>query len=372
MKTTIEIETKTFIRFWTVSIGFGLAGLMLWLSKDALILLGAAAFLALALNHPVSKITKILPGSKKNRVGATAVAYLILVIILSLFMLFVVPVIVEQTSKFISTLPDLINSITAENSVVRQFIEKHGMTGLVKEATENLTNFAGELTKNIGGIFFGGVNAVANMIFSGVMVLTMAFFMLVEGPKWLADLWKLYDDKAKMKRHKRIASKMYSAVSGFVNGQLTVSAIGAAATSLGALILALTMGIPMSLVIPVGVILFFLNMIPMFGVMIGVAISTILVAMNSIPAGIVFLIYCMIYQQIEGNVISPMIQGKNNSLSPAVVLAAVLVGVYVLGLLGALISIPIAACIKILIDEYFLSKREVSQKSDISDVVKKL
>lgn len=373
MRVKIEIDTKTFIRFWLVVIGFGLVGIAIWLAKDALILLGVAAFLALALNQPVSKITQILPGSKKNRVGATAVAYLLIVAILGVFVMFVMPVIIEQTGKFAATVPDFVQNLTAENSGVRQFVEKNNLQPMVKEATDSASRFASTFAQNIGGIFFGGINAVANLIFSTIMVLTMAFFMLVEGPAWLGKLWSLYPDKSRMRRHKRIADRMYRAVSGFVNGQMTVSAIGGVATSMGVLALVPTMGVPMSLVIPVGVILFFLNMIPMFGVMIGVAISAVLVAMNSLPAGVAFLLYSMVYQQIEGNVISPMIQAKNNNLSPALVLAAILIGVYIFGLLGALISIPIAACAKILLEEYFAVKNKTPEaETDFSEIVKKL
>lgn len=373
MKVRIEIDTKTFIRFWLVVIGFGLVGFAIWLAKDALILLGVAVFLALALNDPVSKITKILPGSKKNRVGATAVAYLLMVAVIGGFLTFVVPVIFEQTNKFISGVPDLVQSVTAENSSVRQFVEKNGLNGVISEASKNIIETSNSFVKNIGVTLFGGINAVINAVFSLIMVLTLAFFMLVEGPSWISKFWSIYPNKTRMKRHKRITGKMYRAVSGFVNGQLAVSAIGAVATSLGAFVLALTMGLPMELVIPVGVILFFLNMIPMFGVMIGVAVSVILVAMNSVPAGIIFLIYCTIYQQIEANVIAPIIQAKTNNLSPIIVLAAILVGVYIMGLLGVLISIPTASCVKILIEEYLESHLPSSEeKTDLSDIVKNL
>ena len=63
MKVRIEIDTKTFVRFWLVVIGFGLAGLAIYSAKDALILLGVSLFLALALNRPVAAIARKLPGT---------------------------------------------------------------------------------------------------------------------------------------------------------------------------------------------------------------------------------------------------------------------------------------------------------------------
>ena len=90
MKTRIDIDTKTFVRFWLVVIGFGLAILALYNARVALIILGVSFFLAIALNSPVSRISKILPG--KSRVGATAIAYVLVIVLLGLIVTLVIPV----------------------------------------------------------------------------------------------------------------------------------------------------------------------------------------------------------------------------------------------------------------------------------------
>ncbi|MFZ2275718.1 MAG: AI-2E family transporter, partial [Candidatus Nanogingivalis sp.] len=85
--------------------------------------------------------------------------------------------------------------------------------------------------------------------------------------------------------------------------------------------------------------------------------------------------YFLIYQQIENNVISPMIQAKNNQLSALVIFVAITVGLHVLGILGAFLSIPIAACLKILFDEYYLEKRKSKSDNDetsMADLLKKI
>lgn len=371
-KVRIEIDTKTFIRFWLVVIGFVLAGAMLWTAKDALILVGMAAFLALALNDPVSKITKILPGSKKNRVGATAVAFLLIVGAIGIFVRFVLPVVISQTGNFISSVPDIVHNVTAENSALRQFVQQNNLENAILEVSKNLGESFESAVKNFASFFVGGINAIVGVIFSLFLVLSMSFFMLIEGPGWISKIWSLYPDKSRMKRHRRVASRMYRAVSGFINGQLIVSAIGGVATSLGVMILSLTMGVPADLIVPVGVILFFLNLIPMFGVIIGVALSSLLVLFSSVPAGLIFVVYCVVYQQIESNVIVPMIQARTNQLSALIVIVAITIGVYVLGIFGALISIPIAACVKILVEEYFRSRSKKEAVADISDIVEKL
>src|SRR5690606_37736145 len=98
MKTRIEIDTNTFVRFWLVLIGFSLVGLAIYSARTALTLLIVAFFLALALNTPVHFLSSRLPS--KSRVLATAVAYIVIVVGLVGFLFLAVPPIIEQTAKF--------------------------------------------------------------------------------------------------------------------------------------------------------------------------------------------------------------------------------------------------------------------------------
>ena len=372
MKVRIEIDTKTFIRFWLVVIGFLLAGFALWKAKDALILIFIAAFLALALNQPVTSLSKILPGAKKNRVGATAVAYLIIVVVLGLFISFIIPPIAEQTSKFVNNLPSIVEDASKQYSGLQEFADTHNLQEYIDQSVESIKSYSSEVTKNIGSVIFGSVYAVANGIFTLFMVLMMTFFILVEGPEWFNKIWSLYSDKEKMKKHRRISNRMYKAVSAFVNGQLTVCGISGTCGALVVSILGLTLGVPTGLILPVGVILFLFGLIPMFGATIAGVLSAIIIGLNIPAAGIVFAIYFIIYQQIENNIISPMIQAKTNKLSALLVTVSITIGVYAFGLLGALISIPTAACIKILFEEFFLSGKKEEKPTDNSKSTVKL
>lgn len=368
MKVKIDIDTKTFIRFWIVVIGFLLLGLVIWRAKDALILIFISLFFALALNHPVSKITQALPGSKENRVGATAVAYFLIVALLGLFISFVVPTLVEQTSKFVDNLPSLVEGFSGQYSGLENFADKYNLTSYVEQVAVSLQDSFADLSKNIGGMVFNGVNAIARAIFSVFMVLAMAFLMLIEGPDWLRRLWQSYEDKEKMKKHRRIANRMYKSVSAYVSGQLLIALISGigGATMVG--ILSLFFAVPSSLAISVGVIVAVIGLVPMFGATIAGIIAALIIGFNVPFAGIVFGIYFIIYQQIENNIISPMIQAKTNQLSALLVIVAITIGIYAFGILGALISIPAAACAKILFEEYISKSRPKAQpKKDLKD-----
>ena len=90
----------------------------------------------------------------------------------------------------------------------------------------------------------------------------------------------------------------------------------------------------------------------MFGQVIGCAVVTLILLFSNPLAAAVFLVFYIVYAQVENNGIAPKIQGDALSLSPLIVLAAITVGMYVAGLVGAIVAIPVAGCIKVLIEEY--------------------
>src|SRR4051794_29908098 len=108
MRTKIDIDTRTFVRFWLVIFAIALTALLLYKAQTGLIILGVSLFLALALNAPVSMISKKLPG--KSRVGATALAYVAVVVIIGAIVTLVVPSIIQQTAKVAQTIPTVVDS----------------------------------------------------------------------------------------------------------------------------------------------------------------------------------------------------------------------------------------------------------------------
>ena len=106
-----------------------------------------------------------------------------------------------------------------------------------------------------------------------------------------------------------------------------------------------------------GLITMVFYLIPMFGQIIGCSLVSLILLFSNPLAGIVFAVFYIVYAQIENNGIAPKIQGDALKLSPFIVLVSVTIGVYVAGLLGAIIAIPLAGCVKVLVDEYPQIKR---------------
>ena len=373
MKVKIEIDTKTLIRFWLVIFGFIILAGAIWIAKDVLIMITIAAFLALALNSPVAKIAKILPGSSKNRVGATAVAYLIIVLIFGALFSVLTPIITDQVKHFSKDLPQIVQNYTGEQSGIRRFITENHLEGMISQAVDSVTRSINSSVSKIGDVFFGSIASIVGWIISLFMVLAMAFLMLVEGPDLIDKIFKVfYTDKILEKNHRRILSRMYGTVSGYVSSIVTICSISATCGSLATAILALIFGFPISLIAPIAVLLFIFGMIPMVGTTIAGMLSALIIGLNSPTAGLIFLAYFLIYQQIENNVISPMVQARNNQLSALIIFIALTVGVYAFGLLGALLAIPLAACAKILVQEQLKSRKRRSREENSERLVELL
>lgn len=363
MKVRVQVDTQTFVRFWLVVIGFGLVGLMIYSARTGLIIIGAALFLALALNGPVSKLAKYLPG--KSRAGSTAIAYLLVVLFLGAFLFLAVPPIVQQTAKFAQTVPDLVDNATRSWHSLDKLISDYNLRPQVDEALGSLKENASQWASSAGTNLLSGVGSVFGFFTSLFLTLVLSFFMLVEGPQWMQRIWGLYRDKDRMKHHRKTVSRMATVVSGYVTGQLTVSALDGLFAGLAVFLISLFVPqIPANLAIATAAIMFVFSLIPMFGALIGAVIVCLLLGFNAVVAAVVFAIYFVIYQQIENNLISPGIQSKRLELSPLLVLAAVTIGVYVFGIAGAIISIPIAGILKVLLEEYLDHVRMVREKNE--------
>ena len=373
MKVKIEIDTKTFVRFWLVVIGFGLAGLAIYSVRHALTLIAISLFLALVLNRPVAALAKLLPG--RSRLGGTALAYIILVAILSGVVWFVIPPIIQQSAKFVENVPSMIENASSQWHLVNDFVDKNGLRSQVDLALDNLKNQASSWAAGFGANIISSIGSLASSIATMFLIVVLSFFMLLEAPIWVSRFWNLYDDQEKMERHKKMVSRMYGVVTGYVSGQLTVSGIDAIISGIVVFIMSMTLtGIDSNLAMLTIAAMFVLTMIPMFGATIGGVLISILLAFNNLTAGIIYAVYFVIYQQIENNVIAPAIQSKKMEISALTVLVAVILGMYVGGILGILVAIPSAGVAKILLENYIQQAklRRMESKKPLNKLVKKL
>lgn len=369
-ETKLSISTGTFIRFWLVIIGFLAVIAGIFLAQAALITIAISFFLALVLNRPVSFLARHIPGH--SRALATLISYLIVIAIVILLIFNVIPIFIHQISTFVGNAPELIREIQSRNNGFEIFLADHGMDAQYNAWLANISKQIGEFANQIGGSVVSMLTVFMSAMMNVIFTAVLTFLMLVEGPDWEKKFWMIaYKDTKKRARHQKIAKKMYDVVSGYITGQTIVAAISATLTAVAVWVLSLMFGkIDPSLVLPAWMTIFIMTFIPMFGATIGGFIIAALLTLFAWPAALIYIVFFLIEQQFENNFTSPKIQSKRLNISALIILASILVGLNVAGILGALVAIPVAGCVMVVLREFIESRnsrKENGEKPEEAD-----
>ncbi len=342
----VTISNRTVIRVLLLAILSLLFVSALRQAAHALTLIFVAVFLALALNAPVHWIASHLPGKKRgSRTLATGVSFLLLVVVLGGFLASIVPPLVRQTSSFISAAPRLVNDLRSEDSTLGQFVQRNNL----EQQIDNLSSELSDRLGNIGGTAVSTATRLSSSVFSTLTVLVLTFMMLIEGPAWMKLFKKLVPEESR-DHVESLVRDMYKVVRGYVNGQVLLAATAAL------LILAPLFLLGISYPIALMVIVFICGLIPMVGHFIGAAIVTTVALFTSPWDALIILGYYILYQQIENYIIQPTIQANSTQMSPLLVFMSVIIGVSFGGLLGGLVAIPVAGCLRVLLLDYLNSR----------------
>ena len=343
----VTITTQTFARLALLTIATFVLLFSVHKAAHALLLVFTAFFLALALNGPVHWLGRQLPGKRRgSRSLATSLSFLIVILLLGGFIASLAPPLIRQTESFVNVAPTLIKDFRGQDSQTGRFIRDHHLQKQVDTFSSQLS----ERLKHIGGTAFSTVQKIGNSVFSLLTILVLTFMMLVEGPRWVSFMREIIPDK----HHKladRLAREMYRVIKGYVNGQVLLAAL--ASVLIMPAVLILHISYPVALM----VIIFVCGLIPMVGHTIGALIITTVALFHSTSAAIIILSYYIVYQQLENIFIQPRVQANSTDMSPLLVFMSVVIGVSFGGLIGGLVAIPVAGCIRIAILEYLRTEK---------------
>lgn len=343
----IIVPFKTLVRVAIFIIATTVILASLHRATHAIVLIFTAFFLALALNSPVHWLSRQLPGKVRgSRSVATTLSFLTVVILIGAFIASFAPPLVRQTDSFINAAPRLVKDFRSEDSATGKFIQHYHLESQV----DDISNQLSERLKHAGGSTVSTVSKVGSSVFALLTILVLTFMMLVEGPRWISFFREVIPDNHHHMAD-RLAKDMYSVIKGYVNGQVFLAAL--ASLFIVPAVLLLHISYPAALV----VIIFVCGLIPMVGHTIGAIIVTAVALLHSASAAVIILAYYILYQQIENYLIQPRIQANTTNMSPLLVFAALVVGISFGGLLGGLVAIPVAGCIRIALLEYMRWRR---------------
>ncbi len=338
----INVSNKTIIRVVFVAVIAFLLLTSVRKASHAIVLISTAFFLSLALNAPVHWLSEHIPGKRKgSRAVATAISFLLVVILLGGFFASVIPPLARQSESFIKEAPHLVQETRDQNSSIGRLVRKYHLQSQVTSFSNQLSNRLHNLT----GTAISTVTALATSIFSVLAILVLTFMMLIEGPYWLGRVHRLLSPEHSEHINK-LSDDMYKVVKGFVNGQVLLAVIATVLITPALFILHISH--PLALM----VVIFVAALIPLIGHSIGALIITIVALFHSPVAALIILIYYILYMQIENYIIQPRIQANTTNLSPLLVFSSIIVGVSFGGLFGGLVAIPFMGCLRVIVIDY--------------------
>jgi predicted PurR-regulated permease PerM len=340
----MTISARTVAKIILVAIAI-LAGLyLLWLIRSVIGTLFISIFLAVALGPAVDFFQKRLHLRRGMAIGLTYVSLLLSVVGVALL---VVPPIVDQTNRFVTHVPGYIQDLR-NNKTIQRYDDKYDITPKLQQQAEKLPSHFGDAATALQNIAVGLFNAIILV----VTVLVMTFFLLLDGKRlfeWL--LRELGPERGD--RVRAIADDVYRSVGGYVVGNLTISLIAGVTTYVVLTILT----VPFS--VPLAVLMAFLDLIPLVGASIaGIAIAIVAAVGADFPRDvIIWIVFFILYQQAENNLLQPLIYRRTVALHPLLVIVAILIGAALLGIVGALLSIPVAGAIQIVVKDYWAIRK---------------
>jgi predicted PurR-regulated permease PerM len=335
-------STRTIVRV-VVTIALTLALLyLLYLVRSVLILLFIAIFLAVALGPAVA----VFHRAGAPRAVSILTVYLIIAAAIFGVGLLVVPPVVNQVSSLSSDIPHYVQDLR-KNKQFRKYDNKYHISEKLNDQASKLPSRLGTAASELSAITVGVFSKVVQL----VTVLTMTFFLLLDGQRLAGFLLRIRGPDNE-ERYRAIAADIYRSTAGYVGGNLLISVIAGLTTFVTLEVL----GVPFAA--PLSVLMAFLDLIPLVGATIGGVAIGIVTLFNDFPTStIVWVIVFIVYQQIENNVIQPVVYRRTVDVAPLAVIVAILIGGSLLGILGALVAIPVAAAVQIVIRDFWHAER---------------
>ena len=310
--------------------------------RGVIVLLVIAAFLAIGLDPAVEALTS----RGLRRAGAVSIVLLAVLLVFTGFGLAVVPPVVDQGEELVREAPTFLRELE-NNPRIADLNERYQFLDRARGVLERPEDVG---TAALGGVIGIG-KVVASAFFSTLTVLILTLYFLGSMPSIKASAYRLVP-RSRRARVGLLTDEILSRVGGYLAGALTIAATAGFTSFL--LLLALGVAYP----VPLAMIVSLTALIPLVGATIGGTIMVGAALFTSVQAGVITLIFVLLYQSLENYVLYPRIMRRSVDVKPAVTIVAVLVGGSLLGALGALLAIPTAAALQLVFQEVVAPRQD--------------
>jgi predicted PurR-regulated permease PerM len=319
----------------------------LWSVVNIMVLVVMAAVLAIGLDPAVRSMER--RGQSRGR--AVTLIFLGALAVVVLFASLVIPRLVTQVGELADDIPGYLDDIAERDDALGRYFQENDVADKLQTFVKDLPR---KITNSFGTIV-GVAGKVGSVIFNFVTVAILTIYFMLSLPRMRRTAAIAFAPSTR-ERAEDVMDQAISRIGGYVAGILTTASIaGTSALVFFTILTVFGVGIPFA--VPLAVFSGLLGLIPAVGAYIGAAPAVIVGFFQSRPTGVVILIYFIVYQQVENYVIQPRIMKNAVNLSPAAVIISTLVFGSLAGFAGAVLALPAAATIKVIIVELFLRDR---------------
>lgn len=340
----VEVRPRTVLVALALALAVTLAILFVWFARRVLVWILIAALLSLALDHVVSKLSRWMP-----RTPAAIATFLAVGIAIGGVGFALIPSLVREFRDFVKELPALVEELSQGRGPLGELERRF-------EIVERVQDFVDERgASGVAGLsqpLVDVLQGVATTVFAFVAIGFLTLFLLIEGPRWKERLIRL-SPASQTQLWEGIAVGIHTAVGGWILGAILLSTLAGLSAGLVLFILGVPFAIALAMIVAV------LDPIPFIGATLAAVIVTLAVlATQGFWPALIFLIFLLVYQNVvENHILVPVVYGRTLRLSALVILLAVLVGGELAGIVGALIAIPIAGSISVVVTQTLAWRR---------------
>jgi predicted PurR-regulated permease PerM len=336
-------STGVVIHITLVVVGTLLLLYGVYLVRNILVLVLVALFLAIGLDPAVRFIQRDRPG----RGLAVVVVFLGALLVIGGFLAAVIPPLVGQTVRLAQQVPDFAERLSDRSTWFGDLNARFDIADRVRDAVSDVPS----LVAGSAGRALGFARSVGSTLFSFITVMVLTIYFLLDLPKLVDGAARLVA-KSRRKQIQEHSRVFFRSISNYLLGNIATSVIAGVLAFIAFSLLGVPYALPLAMWVAIA------DLIPMVGATLGAIPAVVVGFFDSLGTGIGTAVYMLAYQQFENYVVQPRVMREAVNISPAAVLLAALIGATLLGFVGALVAIPIAASIKVIVQQVWLPRQE--------------
>ena len=313
-------------------------------AQSILILVVVAFFIALGLNS----LVRIFTRAGLRRGVAVLVVLLVVLLVFALAAFAILPVFIDQITNLVRTGPDILQD-TLRNPQVNALNERYQVVDRARDALSS-----GGLASGIFGGLLGAGLAVLGALLSGFTLLILSLYFLVSLPAIKNAIVRLAP-ASRRNRTSYLSEQIFARISSYISGTFVVAAIAGIISYVFLLVIGLG-----EYALALAILVAILDIIPLIGASIAALVIVIVAFVQSPTTGIIALVFYLLYQQFENYVVQPRVFKKAVDVPGVLVVIAALIGGTLLGVVGALLSVPVAAVALLILREVAQPRLDVS------------